>query len=104
MFECLISSVYADNTDQAFVRLPAFVQEVLREDDPKLQELREYGEEAYSAVTKALVDLNTGNGSRRTPFPVLWNPEAGHKVLMKEAVQHALQLWQASKAKGKRGR
>ncbi|GJN36014.1 hypothetical protein PR202_gb24837 [Eleusine coracana subsp. coracana] len=81
-----------------------FVQDVLREDDPKLQELREFGEEAYAAVTKALIDLNTGGGSRRNPFPVLWNPEADRKALMKEAVQHAVELWKASKAKGKKGR
>ncbi|KAK3140693.1 hypothetical protein QOZ80_5AG0404420 [Eleusine coracana subsp. coracana] len=78
--------------------------DVLRDDDPKLRELREFGEEAYAAVTKALIDLNTGGGSRRTPFPVLWNPEADRKALMKEAVQHAVELWKASKAKGKKGR
>ncbi|TVU17619.1 hypothetical protein EJB05_33667 [Eragrostis curvula] len=74
---------------------------VLREDDAKLQELKEYGEEAYDAVTKALVELNTGEGSRRTPFPVLWNNEEGRKAPMKEAVRHALELWKASKASGK---
>ncbi|TVU17629.1 hypothetical protein EJB05_33677 [Eragrostis curvula] len=76
--------------------------EVLREDDAKLQELREYGEEAYAAVTKALIELNSGDGCRRTPFPVLWNLKVDRKALMKEAVQHALQLWKASKTKRKR--
>ncbi|CAN6336282.1 unnamed protein product [Urochloa humidicola] len=77
--------------------------EVIRDDDKKLQELKEHGEEAYAAVTKALTVLKMGNG-RRNPFPELWNYKEGRKAHMKEAVQHALELWKASKAKGKRRR
>ncbi|XP_062181658.1 factor of DNA methylation 1-like [Phragmites australis] len=70
---------------------------VLREDDEKLQELKEYGEEPYAAVIKVLIELN---GSGRNPSLELWNYEEGRKAQMKEAVQHALELWKASKAKG----
>ncbi|CAL4910273.1 unnamed protein product [Urochloa decumbens] len=77
--------------------------EVIREDDKKLQELKEHGEEAYAAVTKALTELKMGNG-RTNPFPELWNYKEGRKAQMREAVHHALELWKASKAKGKRRR
>ncbi|CAN6340672.1 unnamed protein product [Urochloa humidicola] len=77
--------------------------EVIREDDKKLQELKEHGEEAYAAVTKALTELKMGN-CRKNPFPELWNYKEGRKAQMKEAVQHAVELWKASKAKGKRRR
>lgn len=99
----MISNVDVDHTNRSFVHVTVFLQEVLREDDAKLQALRGYGEEAYAAVTKALIDLNTGNGSRRTPNPVLWNSKEDRKAMMKEAAQHAVQLWKASKSEG-RGR
>ena len=70
-------------------------------DDNKLQELKEHSEEAYAAVIKALTELKEGNG-RREPFPELWNYKEGRKAQMKEAIQHAMELWKASKAKGKK--
>ena len=79
------------------------VQEVIREDDNKLQELKEHSEEAYAAVTKALTELKVGNG-RREPFLELWNYKDGRKAQMKEAIQHAMELWKASKANGKKRR
>ncbi|PUZ64090.1 hypothetical protein GQ55_3G116200 [Panicum hallii var. hallii] len=79
------------------------LDEVIREDDKKLQELKEHSEEAYAAVTKALTELKEGNG-RREPFPELWNYKEGRKAQMMEAVRHALELWKASKAKGKKRR
>ncbi|OEL31684.1 Factor of DNA methylation 1 [Dichanthelium oligosanthes] len=80
------------------------VLEVIREDDKKLQELKEHSEEAYAAVTKALTELKEGNARGRDPFPELWNYKEGRKAQMKEAVQCALGLWKESKAKGKRRR
>ncbi|WVZ96436.1 hypothetical protein U9M48_042074, partial [Paspalum notatum var. saurae] len=76
--------------------------EVLREDDQKLLELKEHGEEAYAAVTKALMELKDGIGSRRDPFHELWNYDEGQKAQMSEAVAHVVKLWKASKKKGKR--
>ncbi|KAL6608235.1 hypothetical protein ACP70R_041298 [Stipagrostis hirtigluma subsp. patula] len=75
--------------------------EVLREDDEKLQELKEYGEEAYSAVTKALIELKD-NGGRAVPL--LWNYEKGRKAQMKEAVRLALELWKTRNAKSNKRR
>ncbi|KAM3401003.1 hypothetical protein ACQJBY_005675 [Aegilops geniculata] len=74
--------------------------EVINEDDMKLKELKEvYGEEAYAAVVTALMELNgSGSGSSsRVPFPELWNQREGRKAKSKEAVQHAIKLFKASK-------
>ncbi|KAF8765990.1 hypothetical protein HU200_007925 [Digitaria exilis] len=73
--------------------------EVIREDDKKLHELKEYGEEAYAAVTKALTELKDVNGRRRDPFPELWNYKEDRKAHMTEAVRYAMKLWNESKVK-----
>ncbi|CAD6334586.1 unnamed protein product [Miscanthus lutarioriparius] len=76
--------------------------EVLKEDDRKLRELKELGKEPYAAVTKALLELKDGNGSRKDPFPELWNYDEGRKANMVEGVRFALKLCNVSKTKGKR--
>ncbi|KAJ1261716.1 hypothetical protein BS78_09G052200 [Paspalum vaginatum] len=78
--------------------------EVLCEDDKKLQELKEHGDEAYAAVTEALMVLKDKKSIRRDPFPELWDYEEGRKAQLTEAVRHALKLWKESKSKVKKSR
>ncbi|KAK1320992.1 hypothetical protein QJS10_CPA03g01640 [Acorus calamus] len=74
--------------------------EVIDEEDEKLIELRtELGEEAYKAVTTAMLEVNEYNPSGKYIVPELWNFKEGRKATMKEVVQYILKQWKTSKRK-----
>ncbi|KAA8539474.1 hypothetical protein F0562_026166 [Nyssa sinensis] len=76
------------------------LQEIIDEDDKKLKELRkEWGEDAYNAIAKALLELNEYNPSGRYVVPELWNFKEGRKACLKEVIQYITKQWKTNKRK-----
>jgi len=75
-------------------------QEIIDEDDEKLKSLKDdCGDEAYEAVTKALVEMNQYNPSGRHPLPELWNSKEERKASLKEGVSYMLKQWKTQRRK-----
>ncbi|KAK9138486.1 hypothetical protein Sjap_009080 [Stephania japonica] len=74
-------------------------QEIINEEDEKLKELGELGEETYNAVITALREMNEYNRSGRYIVPELWNFKDGRKATLKEGVSFILREWKLHKHK-----
>ncbi|KAK6933169.1 XS domain [Dillenia turbinata] len=73
-------------------------QEVIKEEDEKLKDLKnELGEEAYKAVSTALLEINEYNPSGRYITSELWNYEEGRKATLQEGVTFLLKKWKTYK-------
>lgn len=76
------------------------MQEIVNEDDEKMKELRdEYGETAYEAVSKALMEVHEYNPSGRYVVPEIWNSKENRKGTLKEVIQFLLRQLKAQKRK-----
>ncbi|XVE99582.1 hypothetical protein REPUB_Repub03eG0212100 [Reevesia pubescens] len=79
------------------------LQEIVDEDDEKLQELRnEYGEVAFKAVSTALMEINEYNPSGRYAVPEIWNIKEERRASMKEIIQYIIKQLKTHKRKRKR--
>lgn len=73
-------------------------EQIIDERDEKLVSLKEQlGEQAYKAVTTALLEINEYNASGSYVVSELWNNKENRKASITEAIQHVLKQWKAQK-------
>ncbi|XP_057788287.1 factor of DNA methylation 4-like isoform X2 [Salvia miltiorrhiza] len=73
---------------------------ILNEEDEELTVLRnELGEEAYEAVTTALMEVNEYNPSGRYVVRELWNNKEKRRATLKEGIAYIIKQWSALKNK-----
>lgn len=74
-------------------------QEVIDENDKKLNELRNtWGEAVYKAVTDALLELNEYNPSGRYVVQELWNTKENRRASLKDGIAFLAQQLRAFKS------
>ncbi|KAK4491390.1 hypothetical protein RD792_002133 [Penstemon davidsonii] len=73
---------------------------IIDEEDKKVKRLRnEFGEEAYQAVTTALMEMNEYNPSGRYAIPELWNHKDDRRATLKEGILNLMNQWSLVKKK-----
>ncbi|XP_057788412.1 factor of DNA methylation 3-like [Salvia miltiorrhiza] len=73
---------------------------ILNEEDEELTVVRnELGEEAYEAVTTALMEANEYNPSGRYVVQELWNNKEKRRATLKEGIAYIIKQWRTLKSK-----
>ncbi|XP_023919586.2 factor of DNA methylation 1 isoform X2 [Quercus suber] len=82
------------------VHINGDTQEIVNEEDEKLQNLKEeLGDQVYAAVVTALKEMNEYNPSGRYVVPELWNLKEERKATLKEVISYMLKNIKALKHK-----
>ncbi|XP_041996174.1 protein INVOLVED IN DE NOVO 2-like [Salvia splendens] len=76
------------------------VKAILNEEDEELTQLRiKLGEEAYQAVTTALMEMNEYNPSGRYVTSELWHNKEQRRATLKEGIVYIIKQWSTLKSK-----
>lgn len=88
-----------NSTSTRFISFDYLVQTILDEEDPGLTELKALGEEAYEAVSTALMEANEYNPSGRYVVNELWNNKYQRRATLKEGIAYLINKWSTLKSK-----